>query len=103
MSGIEVELIKNKDDQNNIFNIALQELYLIPSPYEIRNGIRFIRGTDNLVSEKLKIKAIDGINKEYFFSSISECGKILKLDRTKIKKSILTGSLYNNYKFEICD
>ena len=104
--NLNVKLNNNKPDNlDGQINKALQALYLVPSPYEIRNGVRFIRGTDNLAryaTQKLKIKVINGfLNKEYFFSSISECGKILELDRTKIKKSILTGEPYKNYKFEI--
>ena len=87
------------DNLYDQINMALKALYLVPSPYEIRNGVRFVRGSDNLVSERLKIKVINCLlNKEYFFSSISECGKILELDRTKIKKSILTGEPYKDYK-----
>ena len=101
--NLNVKLNNNKPDNlDGQINKALQALYLVPSPYEIRNGVRFIRGTDNLAryaTQKLKIKVINGfLNKEYFFSSISECGKILELDRTKIKKSILTGEPYKNYK-----
>ena len=32
------------------FENRLKNLFLIPSPYEIKNGLRFIRGTNKLVS-----------------------------------------------------
>lgn len=55
----------------------IKNLFLILSPYEIKNGIRFIRGTNKLVSESLKIICIDtklsgarGVNNKIKFSSI---------------------------------
>jgi NUMOD1 domain len=81
------------------FENKLKNLYFLPAPYEIKNGVRFIRGTNNLVSEKLKIISIDNLNNKSIFSSITECSKSLKIDRTKIKKCLLTGETYNNYKF----
>lgn len=39
----------------NIVEEKLNYLFSLPSPYEIKDGIRFIRGTDKLVPEKLKI------------------------------------------------
>ena len=81
------------------FKNKLEILYSLPAPYEIKNGVRFIRGTNNLVSDKLKIMTIDNFNNKSIFSSISECSKSLKIDRSKIKKCLLTGETYNNYKF----
>ena len=63
------------------FENRLKNLFLIPSPYEIKNGLRFIRGTNKLVSESLKIIAIDNLNNRFIFSSIIECSIALKLDR----------------------
>jgi hypothetical protein len=76
---------------------------LIPSPYEVKNDIRFIRGTNNLVSERLNIICIDNISNNIVasYSSISECSNSLKINRTTIKKYILTGKPYKNYKFLI--
>ena len=74
-----------------------------PSPYEIKNGIRFIRGTNKLVSESLKIRATDIFipNNTSVFSSISECSIALKLDRSKIKTCLLSGEIYKNYRFTV--
>jgi hypothetical protein len=40
------------------FENKVQNLFLLPAPYEIKNGLIFIRGTNKLVSEKLKIISI---------------------------------------------
>lgn len=76
---------------------------LIPSPYEVKNGIRYIRGTNKLVSESLNIVCIDNTNNKIVatYSSISECSNSLKINRATIKKYILTGKAYKNYKFLI--
>jgi len=46
-----------KEEKN--VDAKLINLLNCPSPYEIKNGIRFIRNTDKLVAEKLNIIAID--------------------------------------------
>jgi len=83
------------------FDEKLKNLFLMPSPYEIKNGLRFIRGTNNFVSESLKIIAIsqDNFNNKSIYSSITECSNALNIDRSKIKNCILTGKMYKNYKF----
>jgi hypothetical protein len=88
-----------RDTVNKNIDSKISNLFLLPSPYEIKNGIRFLRGTNNLVSEKLKIVAIDENNNKYFYSSISECSKVLNIGRTNIKNSILSGEVYKGYKF----
>ena len=51
----------NKDKLDNSrlssqeFDRKLKNLFLLPSPYEIKNGVRFLRGTNKLVSQKIKI------------------------------------------------
>jgi hypothetical protein len=74
-------------------------LFSLPSPYEIKDGLRYLRGTNNLVSEKLKLICIDENNNRITYSSISECSKALKFGRTNIKNCILSGQTYKNYKF----
>ena len=71
-----------------------------PSPYIIKEGIRYYRDTLNLVSEKNKIVVIDSSNNESIFSSISECSRILHLNRAKIKECLISGEIYKNYKFK---
>lgn len=47
----------------------LSYLFVLPSPYEIKNGVRYLRGTNNLVPEKLKVIAIDDSNNKFTYSS----------------------------------
>lgn len=95
------DLLNSSSWDNSSFDDRLKNLFLIPSPYEIKNGIRFIRGTNNFVSESLKIISIDNLNNRSIFSSITECSIALKLDRSKIKNCLLTGEVYKNYKFSL--
>jgi hypothetical protein len=81
------------------FENKLNNLFLLPAPYEIKNKIRYIRGTNKLVSEKIKIISIDHHNNKIIFSSMTECSKILHIDRSKIKKCLLTGEIYKKFKF----
>jgi len=48
-----------------------------------------MRGTKNLVSEGLKIIAIDNLNNKSIFSSISACSIAINIDRSKIKHCLL--------------
>jgi len=52
------------------------------------------------VSEKLKIITIDNLNNEFVFSSISECSRILQIESYNIKKYLLNGEIYKNYRFK---
>lgn len=83
------------------FNKKYQILSNIPSPFIIKDGgLRFYRDTLNLVSDKVRITAIDHLNNELVFSSISECSRILQIDRYNIKKYLLNGQIYKNYRFK---
>ena len=75
-------------------------LLIKPSPYIIKEGIRYYRDSLNLVSDKNKIVVIDNSNNESIFSSISECSRILNLNRAKIKECLISGEIYKNYKFK---
>jgi hypothetical protein len=76
-------------------------LFKMPTPYEIKDGIRFIRGTNNLVSGGVKIIAKNTLSqKSTIYSSITECSIDLNLDRAKIKECLLLHTEYKNYKFE---
>jgi len=79
----------------------LSKLYLIESPYEIKEGIRYIRNTTRLVSESVKIAAVDKENNRKIYDSISECAKDLKISRNRIKECLITGDAYNGYVFVI--
>ena len=92
--------LNNKDKLSINYEDKFNTLFLQPSPYEIKNNIRFIRGTNNLVSEGLKIISIDNHNNESIFSSINECSLVLNIDRAKIKHCLLTNEAYKNYNFK---
>lgn len=106
-----IEKIKIKlnklSDEDNFNNQDLMDLELdfksllsLTSPYEIKNGLRFLRNTNNLISTGLRIlcKNQDN-NKEQMFASISKCSEVLKIDRTNIKKYLLNKEKYKNYTF----
>lgn len=113
-SNVDSDTLKNKtntiDDFNNSIdykeNLDIKKKYeilsKIPSPYEIKDGgFRYYRNTSKLVSDKIKIIAIDLLNNKFHFSSISECSKVLQIKRNYIKESLLKGTLYRNYHFRL--
>jgi hypothetical protein len=79
----------------------LSKLYLLESPYEIREGIRYYRNTTRLVSESIKFAVIDQKNNRNIYDSMSECAKDLKISRKKIKECLSTGETYRGYVFVI--
>ena len=70
---------------NYNFEDKFKTLFSLSSSYEIKNDIRFMRGTNILVSEGLKIIAIDIINNKSIYSSISEGSIAIKIVRSEIK------------------
>lgn len=77
----------------------LSKLYLIDSPYEIKQGTRFYRYTDKLVSEALNLIVIDSSGKNFIYPSINDCSKNLNIGRKKIKHCLITGVSYKNLNF----
>jgi len=65
--------ILGDSDNKDLVQEKLNNLFSLPSPYEVKNGIIFLRGTDKLVSKKFKIKIEYTNGKVQYFSSISEC------------------------------
>jgi hypothetical protein len=55
-----------------------------------------MRGTNNLVSEGLKIIAIENLNNNSIFSSISEIA--INIDKSKIKHCLFTDEKYKKFK-----
>ena len=92
--------VSNIKEEKNI-DKKLINLLNCPSPYEIKNGIRFIRNTDKLVAEKVKIIAIDKNNNKKIFTSITECSKFFNISKSIIKDRLITGEFFNNYRFTI--
>lgn len=88
------------DDNKNLIDKKLNYLLSLPSPYEIKNGIIFIRGTDKLVSKKFKIKIEDTNGKVQYFTSISECSLNLNIPSNIVKNCLISGNPYKNYTFK---
>lgn len=99
-----MKLKKNLEKKLDLdINEKYKALLKIPSPYIIENNIRFHRGTLNFVSDKISILARSNLNNTTIYSNISECSKELKLDRAKIKSSLIKGNIYKNYTFKFID
>jgi hypothetical protein len=64
-------------------------LLSLPSPYEIKNGIRFLRNTDKLVSKKFIV--IDENQNKKVYTSLSEACKIFNLKKFLIKDALFSG------------
>lgn len=58
-------------DNNLLQRKKISDLFSKPAIYEIRYGVRFLAGTNQLVSEKLNIVVVDREGKKQIFSSIS--------------------------------
>jgi len=87
----------------SIFNIEvlLSELYLLDSPYEVIQGIRYYRNTKKLVCESTNIIVINtnDNNNRIIYNNISECAESLYISRKKIKYCLNTGKSYKGYDF----
>lgn len=77
----------------------LSKLYLSDSPYEVKQGIRYYRNTNKLVSEAIKIIAIDSNNNKNIYKSMSECAESLNISRSTIKQCLITGKNFKGYTF----
>lgn len=86
-----VNLVKLEDKGS--LNSRLSCLFLLPSPYVIKDGVRYLRGTNNLISEGLTIAVFDDNKVKLCYTSISECSKSLGIGRLIIINCILTGKI----------
>jgi hypothetical protein len=77
----------------------LSKLYLINSPYVIKQGIRYYRNTDKLVSEAINLIVTDSNNNITVYTSISVCAKNLNIGRNKIKHCLISSEIYKGYRF----
>jgi len=95
-----INLLKNTK-RISILNInsLLSKLYLSESPYEIKEGIRYYRNTNKLVSDSTSIIVIDNNKNKTIYKSLSECAKGLSISRTKIKNCLDSGKTYKGYIF----
>lgn len=92
-------LLKNKELINleEIENL-ISKLYLMDSPYEIRNNSRYYRNTENLVSDSTKILVVKD-NEQKIYNSMAECAKDLRISRRDIKECLISGKLHKGYSF----
>nr|YP_010836037.1 hypothetical protein QLP54_mgp29 [Phyllosticta yuccae]WGC90052.1 hypothetical protein [Phyllosticta yuccae] len=77
----------------------LSRLYLIQSPSEIKQGARYYRNTDKLVSEATNLILIDSSGKKTIYPSMTDCAKNLNIGRNKIKQCLISGEPYKGFKF----
>ena len=92
----DVKCISVSDIEN-----LLSKLYLLDSPYEIKQGVRYYRNTNKLVSEATNIIVINSKenNNKIIYNSMSECASSLNISRKKIKYCLNTGESYKGYSF----
>lgn len=96
-----INLLNNKE-QISISEIEnlLSRLYLSESPYEIKEGVRYIRNTDKLVrGASNKIVVIDSDKKTTVYNSLTECAKSLNIPKDKIKQCLNRGKSLNGHSF----
>ena len=91
------DFLTNYAQNKVLIEEKLNYLLSLPSPYEIKEGILFLRGTDKLVSKFFKIKVEDTNGKVQYFTSISECSLNLNIPSKRIKNCLLSGITYKNY------
>lgn len=77
----------------------LSKLYSIDSPYEIKQGVRYYRNTNKLVSEAINIVVIDSNGNNTIYSNLSDCARNLNIGRNKIKQCLSSGEHYKGYRF----
>jgi hypothetical protein len=84
-----ISLLDNKE-RISLYEIEkrLSKLYLIDSPYVVKQGVRYYRDTDKLVSEAVNIIVIDSIGNKTVYPS-----------RNKIKQCLISGESYKGYTF----
>jgi hypothetical protein len=94
-----ISLLKNKEISISEIDGLLSKLYLLDSPYDIKQGVRYYRNTFNLVSEATNIIVLDKNNNKIIYKSMSECAKKLNIGRKKIKHCLNKGESYKGYTF----
>lgn len=92
-------LLNNKERiSEDEINSLLTKLYLSDSPYEIKNGVRYIRNTNNFVS-KIGIIARHENYNNLAFASISECAKSFNVSSNEIKECLKSNKSIRGYYF----
>lgn len=90
-------------EEKNFFNLDLEitKVFNLQAPYEIKNGVRLLTGTNKWVPSIIKVIAIDNLGNEIYFDSISQCSLTLKISKSQIKDCIIKGKLYKNFAFKL--
>lgn len=93
-------LFENKQQISlSVIDDLLSKLYLLDSPYEIKQGVRYYRNTNKLISEATNIIVIDSKNNKTIYKRMSECAKNLNIGINKIKHCLDKGASYKGYTF----
>lgn len=94
-------LTTNSPTWDNIVSIysKVSDLFSLPAPYIIKDGIRYLKNTNSLVYGKLGLIAIDIHGNKINYTSISECSRALGFGRATIKNCLLTGNRHKGYQF----
>jgi cytochrome c oxidase subunit 3 len=96
-----VLVLEKKEEESLEFKIT--QLFLLPAPYVLKDGIRYLRNTDKLVigSHKHILVVVDPLGHKLYFKTFSAARKELKIDLKTIKKYLLRGEVYKGYRFSI--
>lgn len=108
---IKTHINKNRLSTNSILintlkplseiELLLLELYSSDSPYEIKEGIRYYRGSSKLVSESNQIICLDENNCLIVYNNITDAANTLNISRKKIKECLTSGESYKGYTFSL--
>ena len=90
---------ENEDSYRLINNVRIFYAKVWNMDKMVNKNIQITKSAITL-SDKNKILCIDHLNKEFVFSSISECSRILQIERSLIKKCLLSGETACGYKFK---
>jgi hypothetical protein len=82
-----------------ISQVDIDAVFKLPAPYEVRNGTRYLAGTDKLVSEAFPVFVTYPDGSISIFPSLSKCAIALGISRNPIRKYLDTGTPYKNNFF----
>ncbi len=77
----------------------IDDVFNLPAPYEVRNGIRYISDTDILVSESFPVFVTHPDGTILSYPSLSKCALALGFSRKPVREYLDTGTPYKNYFF----
>lgn len=77
----------------------IEAVFKLPAPYEVRDGARYIFGTDKLVPESFPVFVTYPDGTISSFSSLSKCALALGISRKPVRKYLDTGTPYKNHFF----